>query len=488
MNVTICIDHLKVISRHTGVCILDIPHLVIDTKSNTGLWGPSSSGKSTLLNTLNGLNFSDKNLLVEGTVQIGERRFSSGFNSKTHPKNTDVGPTIFTIQQHLYSGLSPVHTMGSILTDMTGIPGSTFQRDTTQAAKNIIETLHLPEDILDRYPHQLSGGEIQRFHLMAAVLRKPDYILLDEATASLDHENAIHFFKVLQELKTSLAFGLLVVSHDHELLLSQCQQVLFLENGRIQPERSMHADTKDIQRKPAEVKAEKKVTLVRVENLTKKYPTAQNKVVEVLSDVSITIEKGKFYGLCGHSGAGKSSFGKIAAGILAPDSGKIIYRAKSSDSFTQKEQHIQRLKHPYIFQDALESLNPAYRLRKIVKRYSLEAEILGIPKSQESFEKNMLAFGLENRILDQFPHQLSGGQAQRVQLALALMFEPEVLIMDEPFAFMDKESVSSILNTLDGLKRSRGLSIFCISHQEFILQLFCDEVFRLLDGRFLKIK
>jgi peptide/nickel transport system ATP-binding protein len=89
--------------------------------------------------------------------------------------------------------------------------------------------------------------------------------------------------------------------------------------------------------------------------------------------------------------------------------------------------------------------------------------------------------------LDQFPHQLSGGQAQRVQLALALMFEPGVLIMDEPFAFIDEESTASILNTLNGYKQSRGLSIFCISHQEIILKLFCDEVFRLVDGSFLKI-
>jgi ABC-type dipeptide/oligopeptide/nickel transport system ATPase subunit len=486
--VTICIDHLKVISRHTGVCILDIPHLAIDTKDKIGIWGPSGSGKSTLLNTLNGLNFSDKNLIVEGTVQIGEKTFSSQFKSKTHKKYSSGGPTLFTIQQHLYSGLSPVHTMGSILFDMAGFTGSQRQQDIQREAKPVIELLRLPEDILARYPHQLSGGEIQRFHLMSAVLQQPDYILLDEATASLDHENALHFFNVLLELKSSLDFGLLVVSHDKELLSTYSQQMLFLENGRMQTERAMTPNQTGIQVTFSDSKNYEKETLIWAENLTKKYPTTQNKTVEVLCNVSFTIEKGTFYGLCGNSGAGKSSFGKIVAGILPADAGRIMYQNASSEDFSQKKQHIQRLKHPYIFQDALESLNPAYRLRVIVKRYSLEAETLGIYQPFDSFKENMLAFGLENRILDQFPHQLSGGQAQRVQLALALMFEPGVLILDEPFAFIDEKSTASILNTLNGYKQSRGLSIFCISHQEIILKLFCDEVFRLVDGSFLKIK
>jgi peptide/nickel transport system ATP-binding protein len=488
LNVAICIDHLKVFSRHSGVCILDIPELAIDTKDTTGIWGPSGSGKTTLLNTLNGLNFADKNLRVEGTVQIGKKTFSSTLDPANYQKNRNGAPTLFTIQQHLYSGLSPVHTMGTILADMTVISGSTERWDIQEEAKHVIEQLHLPEDILDRYPHQVSGGEIQRFHLIAAVLRPPDFILLDEATASLDYENSMQFFNVLLELKSRLSFGLLVVSHDQDLVRTYCQQVVYLDKGKIQTERPQKTNQKGIQMTPCNRKTHAGGTLVEAKKLTKGYPAAQNQMTDVLSGVSFTFEKGQFYGLCGSSGSGKSTIGKIISGILPADSGVIRYGDTLDKDFTEEERLIQRLKHPYIFQDALETLNPAYRLQDLVKRYANEADTLGIHQPFITFKRNIQAFGLENGILQQFPHQLSGGQAQRIQLALAMMFEPRLLIMDEPFAFIDEASIESILNHLLELKQTHGLSIFCISHQEFILHMFCDEVYRLLDGSFLKIK
>ncbi len=480
----IIVERLKVFPSQSDTCLLDIPYLALNTNEITGLWGPSGSGKSTLINCLNGLVFFDQRYRTEGHI-IFEKPEKTLFLKEGMPyQHIQRSLGIFTILQFLYEGFSPLHKIGTTLFDMVK-PFYNTRAEFIDAAKQQIRELGLPSDTLQRYPDTLSGGEIQRCQLMAAMLCDVSYFLLDEVTSALDKTNRLSLLNKFIEFKLDRNCGSLLISHDREVIEHFTDRVLTIEKGAIISVNSNKIVVSNLNIIPKiESFQQQKVILKGVE-LSKTYTTPGEKNTDkakILDKVNLNIREGHFVGLCGPSGSGKSTLGKILAGLELPDSGSIFLKGLTEGEQTVNDLKKRRLACPFLYQDALQSLHPAYTIQQTIHRNFLEAKAQNLLIHDDAIEKIMIGLNLGHNLLSLYPHQLSGGQAQRFQLMLALLFNPEILIMDEPFSFLDLKTVEQTMQFLQHLKEINKLSILCISHQTELLVPFCDEVFQLTSG------
>jgi peptide/nickel transport system ATP-binding protein len=482
--VEIIVENLKVFPSQSETCLLDIPYLALNSNEITGLWGPSGSGKSTFINCLNGLVFFDKRYRTQGHIRFEKQGKTLLLKGGQRFENIQKSLGVFTILQFLYEGLSPLHTIGTSIFDMVK-PFYKTKAELTEAAIQKILTLGLPADTLQRYPDTLSGGEIQRCQLMSALLSDVSYFLLDEATSALDRENSLLILHKLVALKTTQNCGSLLVSHDRQIIEQFTDRILTIENGRFISEETYKIEYPNVTFTSQRETLQQQKVLLQGIGISKTYlhPSTKHAVNKPLfENIQLIINESHFVGLCGPSGSGKSTLGKILAGLESVDNGSIQFEGLTDGERTSRELKKRRLACPFLYQDALQSFHPAYTMKQIIRRHMLEAKAQNLLADDEVVGKLMAGLDLHQDLLLLYPHQLSGGQAQRFQLLLALIFNPKILIMDEPFSFLDSKTVDKTMQFLHYLREKNKLSVLCISHQTELLFPLCDAVMQLTSG------
>ena len=226
----------------------------------------------------------------------------------------------------------------------------------------------------------------------------------------------------------------------------------------------------------------------RSERQDKLFGTSKD---QVLFDVSLQVEKGSCLGILGETGSGKSTVGRVLCGLLKPDSGQVLLDGEEIYRNRQGRKNLQK-KISIVFQDYTTSANPRFRIRDILAEgQRAAARKKGIRKlSREKIKKGagelMEMVGLSSDFLDRYPHELSGGQLQRVLLALALEPVPHILILDEPLSGVDIEGEHQLLEMLDELRTEYDLSILLSTHDFATLDQYADKVI-LLDRKVLKV-
>jgi peptide/nickel transport system ATP-binding protein len=354
-----------------------------------------------------------------------------------------------------------------------------------------------PEETLKKYPHQLSGGQLQRICIASAFLKNCPLIIADEITTALDPANAQNINRLLSELIAKHQCSVLYISHDLNLVKDFCDDILVLYQGTKQEFGSVadvfnqpksnytkallgcmpkHADknyylptVKDIEEK-TEIKRrpvkhlDTAQTLLTVENLSFGY-TSNSLVFE---NLSFDLKVGESLGIQGNSGSGKSTLAKCIAGILHPQAGSISINNLNVNTATKANKEwfnaIQ-----YVFQDPQSALNP----RLTVKQQLNDAILYSTDASQTvTTLLNMVA--LDPSYADKYPHQLSGGQKQRINIAKSLAKKPQVIVLDESIAALDLSVQASVLNLLNQLQETFGIAYLFISHDHEILDYFCD--------------
>ena len=206
------------------------------------------------------------------------------------------------------------------------------------------------------------------------------------------------------------------------------------------------------------------------------------KIHPVLEDVSIDLEEGRTFGLMGRSGSGKTTIGKILAGLEKPSSGKVFFEGRDILGLNEKEFSLFRRKVQMVFQDPEGSLNP----RKSIERSIHEVlDLLKAPKRdwRKKTLETLEAVGLSDELLCRYPAQLSGGQNQRVALGRVLLLEPAVMILDEPTSALDISVQAQILSLLRELQKERGMAYLLISHQEEVVRFMSHRIGVLTEGR-----
>jgi ABC-type glutathione transport system ATPase component len=342
-----------------------------------------------------------------------------------------------------------------------------------------------PERILAAYPHEISGGQLQRASLAMALIRDPEVLIADEPTTALDPKSSQEFLNLLRSITQEFGLSCLFISHDISSVREICDRLLVLDGGQLVEE----GTTSQILDYPQELYTQ---TLIYSEPTFGHYPQELAKVGSanavsrvgtqvilsvadlrksfdrpVLQGISFQLHDSETLGIAGKSGSGKSTLSKILMGILKSDGGTI-------SKFNIKPQEIQ-----IVFQDPYSVLNPkrtiANILGDVAKKYGQDP-ITGV--------SNILAeVGLAEGDRFKKPREFSGGQRQRINIARALLTNPKILILDESVAALDVFIQAQILNLLNRIKERRALSYIFISHDPKVLDFFCDRLLLLEDGK-----
>ncbi len=201
----------------------------------------------------------------------------------------------------------------------------------------------------------------------------------------------------------------------------------------------------------------------------------------ILGDISFGIQKGKTFGIVGESGTGKTTLGRIVAGLETPSSGRIFFYGQDIQVKDRKAFLLFRSRVQMMFQDPEGSLNPKKTIRTSLDEI---LGLVGIPRNKRKQEMQgiMQTVGLPQDVLHRFPYQLSGGQNQRIALARILLRNPEIVILDEPTSALDISVQAQILHLLKHLQEQRGLGYLFISHDTDIVEFMCHEIRRLRNG------
>ncbi len=340
------------------------------------------------------------------------------------------------------------------------------------------------ERIGNSYPHELSGGQLQRVMIAMALLKKPALLILDEPFSSLDSETTQTIIRLLQKLQGDMSFSMMLISHHTDIVSSMATRVFAMNKGKLRQlgELSMNKGqtTKSVSNR---IESTVIASFQDVSHQYRKRRSIFSKPIltDTLHQVSFDLYEGERLGMVGESGSGKSTIAKLLVGFEKVTEGTIHFKDSSVDEWLLRRTKEFRQSIQLIFQHPLTALNPRQTvkgcLREVLHVHSVDLDI-------EVATKELLdSVLLSHDYLDRYPRQLSGGEQQRLAIARAIAVNPEILICDECVSSLDTETTYEILDLLLTIQQKRQLSILFISHDQKIVNYFCDRVIQIKAGK-----
>ncbi|TAP40091.1 ABC transporter ATP-binding protein [Arthrobacter sp. S39] len=476
---------------------------ILERGESLALIGESGSGKSTIAKAVLRLLPHDQ-ATVNGSVHLGGRDVLALPEKEFRPLR---GRSLGYIPQDPGSALNPVRTIGSQAQEAAALLG-TGDADTRRSGiLDVFKEVGLPDParVYESYPHQLSGGMLQRVLIGLTVLPRPALIVADEPTSALDVTVQKLILDMLSEFRRDLDISLLLITHDLAIAAERADSLVVLKDGALQESgpsrqvfaspateyaRNLHADVPALNpdryrhhrlasalQPPAAV-----VPQIQVQGVSKRY-SAGGKDTLAVDGVSFTVERGSTHALVGESGSGKTTAVRLLLGLEQPDGGGITVggeavHGRSRDSLRSVRRHLQ-----LVYQNPFTSLDPTWRVSRIVGepldqfRVGDKADRAG--RVREALE----SVGLTAEFLSRRPADLSGGQRQRVAIARALVMRPDVVVLDEPTSALDVSVQAGILELLTRLQGELGLTYLFVSHDLALVRQIADTVSVLRRGK-----
>ncbi len=446
-----------------------------------GLIGESGAGKSTIgLSSLaygrGGVEITGGEVFVNGRDILEMGR--SGLNAFR-------GREVSYVSQSAAAGFNPAHRLIDQVIEATLEHGLMSKADAEARAKELFAALSLPdpETIGDRYPHQVSGGQLQRVMTAMALCPKPDLIVFDEPTTALDVTTQIDVLAAIKNAIRLTGVAALYITHDLAVVAQVADEIMVLRDGVT----IEHGSTKQIIEDPQEdytqalvsvrsiVHQEKQPDaqpLIRMENIVAGYGSGP----DVIADVTVDIYQGQTLAVVGESGSGKSTLARVLTGLLPARSGQISFDGRTLTN-AQKDRPLDDLRDiQMIYQMADTAMNPRQTIGTIIGR---PIEFYFGIKGQEL--QNRIAALLEKIELpadmaSRYPAELSGGQKQRVCIARALAAEPKVIICDEVTSALDPLVADGILKLLLDLQKRENVAYMFITHDLATVKAIADSI------------
>jgi peptide/nickel transport system ATP-binding protein len=356
-----------------------------------------------------------------------------------------------------------------------------------------------PEGIGARYPHQVSGGQLQRLMAAMALITDPDVVILDEPTTALDVTTQVEVLRAFKRVVRERQVTAVYVSHDLAVVAQMADHILVLRGGRMQElggtDRMLAQPTHEYTRellaaaRPAARdsghRAGSTAALLEVSGLAAGYGAldAQGRPkVCILQDIELRLERGQAVGVIGESGSGKTTLARAVAGLLAPSAGSIRFDGQplAPTLADRSKEELRRIQ--IVFQSADTALNPSQTIESILARPLQFYRGLKGAALQRRIHELLELVKLPASVADRLPAGLSGGQKQRVNLARALAAEPELLLCDEVTSALDTVVGAAVLDLIAELRRELGLSILFISHDLHTVRAICDEIVVMRNG------
>jgi len=454
-----------------------------------GLIGESGAGKSTL--GLAAMNFVRPGCRIRG----GTIRFDG--EELTKQSETDLrklrGVRIAYVAQSAAASFNPAHQLIDQFSEIPVVHGVKNRQDAEADAKQLYRRVLLPdpEGIGYRYPHQVSGGQLQRAMTAMALSCRPDLIIFDEPTTALDVTTQIEVLATIRDIVREFNTAAIYISHDLAVVAQMADRIMVLRYGNLveeAPTRQMMTNpqmdyTKSLWavrsfKKETEITNSDSTPLVKVNNVTAGYGS-----IDVLKDITFEIHRGQTVAVVGESGSGKSTAARVITGLLAPRQGKIEFNGNPLPK-DYRSRNKDQLRHAQmIYQMADTALNPRQRIRNIIGRpLSFYLGLKG-PEKETRIRELLSLIELEPDVfIDRYPDELSGGQKQRISIARALAAEPEFIICDEVTSALDQLVAEGILRLLDRLQREFSLAYMFITHDLATVRAIADNVVVMLQG------
>ena len=444
-----------------------------------GLIGESGAGKSTL--GLAAMGYTQPGCRITG----GEILFEGDdlASLRDSEKQKFWGNRMTYVAQSAAASFNPAHR----LIDQTTASAIRFkiknETDAKKDAQRLYEALNLPnpESIGDRYPHQVSGGQLQRVMTAMAMSPRPDLIVFDEPTTALDVTTQVEVLTAMKNIVEEFNTAAIYITHDLAVVAQMADVIKVLRYGNEIEE----AETRKMLTAPKE---EYTKSLWSVRSLEKKPVKVQKPILEiknidaaygkfkVLHDVNISVPRGSTVAVVGESGSGKSTTARVITGLLPPLSGSIEFDGevlpKRLEDRTKEQKRIIQM----IYQMADTAMNPRQTVREIIGRpLEFYLGLKGKEKERRILEL-LEMIELDGQFIDRLPSELSGGQKQRICIARALAADPEFIICDEVTSALDQIVQEGILKLLMKLQKELNLTYLFITHDISTVRAISDQV------------
>ena len=365
-----------------------------------------------------------------------------------------------------------------------------------------------PERRMKQYPHELSGGMRQRVMLAIALACEPTLLIADEPTTALDVTVQAQILALLVDLKRERAMSMVLITHDLGVVAGLADEVVVMREGRIVEQGATAAILKTpgdpytrqlIEAMPridapappyvpvTDATAPLAVDGLGV-NFSVRKGLVQRARLRAVDAVSFELRPGEALGVVGESGCGKSTLVRAALRLIRPAAGRVVWLGRSIEDLSTHELRPMRRDLQVVFQDPLASLEPRMTVAQIIAEpLQIHRRELGAPARQQQVREILQHVGLTPDLLGRYPHELSGGQCQRVGIARAMILKPRVLVCDEPVSALDVSVQKQVVELLLALKRESGLSILFVSHNLAVVKQLCERVLVLYLGRVMEL-
>ena len=451
-----------------------------------GLIGESGAGKSTL--GLASMGFTKPGCkITSGSVVFDGKDLVTASEDE---KRSLWGTRIAYVAQSAAASFNPAHRLLNQTVEAS-LNQNLQSRDLAEAdARDLYKQLQLPdpENIGDRYPHQVSGGQLQRMMTAMAMSPRPDLIIFDEPTTALDVTTQVEVLVAMRSIVEKFNTAALYITHDLAVVAQMADVIKVLRYGKEVEE----ADTRKMLKSPKEeytkslwsVRALEKTEapsddiILSINNVDDAY----NGSLKVLHDVNIKIPRGRTVAVVGESGSGKSTTARVITGLLPPMVGNVEFNggALPAELKDRTKDQLQRIQ--MIYQSADTAMNPRQTIAEIIGRpLEFYHGLSGLQK-QERILELLKMIELDESFYDRFPSELSGGQKQRVCIARALAADPEIIICDEVTSALDQIVQEGILKLLLNLQKEYNITYLFITHDIAVVNAISDEIVVMYQG------
>ena len=501
-------------------CLVEVRDLTIEARTDAGrtveiirgvsfdvavgeivaLIGESGSGKTTIALDLMGYTRPGCRV-TGGTVSL------DGVEMGALPERRRAqmrGSRVSYVPQSAAAAFNPAHRIMDQVVEVTRIHGTLPVAEARRKAIDLFRALALPnpETIGDRFPHQVSGGQLQRLAAAMALIGDPKLVIFDEPTTALDVTTQVEVLRAFKSVMRRGGISGVYVSHDLAVVAQIADRIVVLRHGRIQEqgstsdilERPRHPYTRELlaafrpsaAARPARAERSSDAPVLVVRDVVAGYGKVDARGVpalQILDKVSIALARGRNLGIVGESGCGKSTLARVIAGILPATSGEVLFEGRRLAPDLRRRTRDELRDIQIVFQSADTALNPGQSVGEILSRPLSFYHGLGGRRREARILELLDMVRLPHDLRHRRPGELSGGQKQRVNLARALAADAKLILCDEITSALDTVVAAAIIALLKELQRELSLSYLFISHDLETVRALCDEVMVMYKGR-----
>ena len=496
MGATVVVDKLSVCAG--SATLVDALSFTIRPGEVLALIGESGSGKTTTALALMG--HARRGCRISGgSVRIGEVDVLSLDSRQLRALR---GHTVSYIAQSAAASFDPSRSILDQVVEPAVVHGTLPRGEAELKAIALFRELALPEPetIGQRYPHQVSGGQLQRLMAAMALITDPEVVILDEPTTALDVTTQVEVLRAFRRVVRERQVTAVYVSHDLAVVAQMADHILVLRDGRMREvgttERLLAAPQNEYTQSllaaarpatrshgPAGAAAD---VLLRVKGLSAGYGArgpGGKPAVTILEDIDLELRRGQAIGVIGESGSGKTTLARVVAGLLPPATGTMEFDGRELPPALGQRSRDDLRRIQIVFQSADTALNPSQTIERILARpLQFYRGLKGEPLRRRIDELLDLV-KLPRTLAERLPGGLSGGQKQRVNLARALAADPDLILCDEVTSALDTVVGAAVLDLIAELRRELGVSYLFISHDLHTVRAVCDEIVVMRHGR-----